>query len=105
VFTRRERRGCRIKNIFNYDLVIFPVYVNYWSLLVIDLVKKKTIYFDPLKQYRHLENILVKAFKFVEDEVRLNFNQQIGNTSYKDLVFEKGYCGPAFSDHETGVFI
>jgi Ulp1 family protease len=97
-------RGFQKKNIFDYEVVIFPVYVNYWTLLIIDFTRKKTIYYDPLKLNRYLENILVKVFKFIEEELKLNFHQKIEFSEYRDLTFEKGFDGATFKDHETGVF-
>jgi hypothetical protein len=37
IFTRRDTRGFRKRNIFEYKIILFPVYVNYWTLLVLDL--------------------------------------------------------------------
>ena len=52
-----------------------------------------------------MESILVKLFKFIESQLKLQFNTKIEGTEYRDLTFEKGYIGKVFSEHETGIYV
>lgn len=58
-----------------------------------------------MQRGQYLEGVLVKLFKFIEDLLKLQFNAKIEWSEYRDLTFEKGYIGRAFSEHETGIYI
>ncbi|CAG9332653.1 unnamed protein product [Blepharisma stoltei] len=57
-------------NILNYDLLMFPVYTNYWSLLVVNMNLNTITYFDPFTNVTDTEIFTKVINKFIHRAVR-----------------------------------
>jgi len=88
---KKVRRWVRQINLFEYDVVLFPISDgNHWATVVVDLKKKLVTYYDSLafsdtKQGKEYANKYVQPVKnFIEAEAlsRLNVENYFGNFKF-----------------------
>lgn len=76
------------ENIFTLDFLLFPVFVGYWSLLVVNMKEREVSYWDPLKKYLYVETLLVCLLQFLGAELLLHESRALEQSEWKDIAYK-----------------
>ena len=92
-------------DIFTYDMILIPVYVNYWILIVIDFQKKAVFCWDPTMDFEFIDSIVLNLTQYLQTEAQLSLCKTIDSSLYQNLTIEKCEVKQKFLQSESGVFV
>ena len=62
-------------------------------------------YYDPLKNYKFLEDILISAFKFLKDEMLYFESKSIDETRWRNITYLKLDETCRFEEYDSAVYV
>lgn len=90
---------------FEFANIIFPIYVGYWSLLVIWREEHKVFYYQVGDRGNlYLKSILINCYKFLNQEF-IHFNNKDIMKNLNTISYEKTNNNSQFNENQSGLFI
>lgn len=74
-------------------------------MLAINIREGYMTYYDPLKTYKFLEDILISAFKFLKDEMWFFETKLIDETRWRNLYYLKLNENARFEEFDSAVYV
>lgn len=91
-------------NILQKNLMLFPMYEGYWSLLVVNLKERRVYLYDSLKQHQQINRLLRQVFNLIEKYLNQYEQKPLDQTVWRDFYYKPSTC-PEFNREDTAVFI
>ncbi|CAG9328431.1 unnamed protein product [Blepharisma stoltei] len=67
------------QNIFKHDFLLFPVFVGFWTLLVVNLRERQVNYYDPTRSFTYSEDAFNSFFEFFKREMNITKIKKLKN--------------------------
>lgn len=106
VFHSKEKIAIRSKKyLLNFDYLLFPLFIGYWTLLVVNCKEKSAVYYDPMGIENNDKGIFNCLFEFLKQE--LSFHQNIGieKTRWRYLEYKRVNEQEPFDHIDTEIYI
>ncbi|OMJ92516.1 hypothetical protein SteCoe_4759 [Stentor coeruleus] len=91
--------------IMTYDLIIFPIFIGYWALLVVDIKECKVSFYDIGNSGKYLESILVNCFRFLQQEIHFHNGPHKHLEEIKALRYENHQDHSDISINDSSTYI
>ncbi|OMJ68347.1 hypothetical protein SteCoe_34240 [Stentor coeruleus] len=91
--------------IMAYDHIIFPIFIGYWTLLVVDTKELIVNYYDIGKSSEYLEGILVNCFRFLQQEIRFHGGPPKDLELIKALRYENSQDHSDLNINDSSIYI
>lgn len=88
---------------FKCDLMIFPVFVGYWTLLTFNSVDMILSYYDPLNNYKYLKEIIKNFYRYLNKQAQKNKN--LADKNLKGLVCQKIVNIDVFLEEDSAIYM
>jgi Ulp1 protease family, C-terminal catalytic domain len=74
-------------------------------MLSVNIREGYMTYYDPLKNYKFLEDILISAFKFLKDEMWFFENKMIDETRWRNIYYLKLNETTKFDEADSALYV
>ena len=85
------------------ELMIFPVFVGYWTLLTFSVVDMVVTYYDPLNSCAYLKEILKNFYRYLQRVMR-KVEVKTSKTM-KEITYQKIYTNDGLVEEDTAVYM
>ena len=85
--------------------MIFPLFINYWTILIVNNREKTAKYFDPIGIEKNERQIYNSLCEFLKQEILFHENRSIEKTRWKQLEFERVNEIEAYDHIDSAVYI
>ena len=106
VFQSKEKIAIRSKrNMLNFDFLLFPLFVGYWTLLVVSCREKTAVYYDPMGIENNDKSVSSRLYEFLKQELNFHQNVQIEKTRWRHLDYKRVNEIEPFDHIDTEIYI
>jgi Ulp1 family protease len=106
VFQSKEKISIRSKkNMLNFDYLLFPLDISYWTLLVVNCREKSAVYYDPMGIENNDKTIFNCLYDFLKQELNFHQNFQIEKTRWRHLDYKRVNEVEPFDHIDTEIYI
>ena len=106
VFQSKEKISIRSKkNLLNFEYLLFPLFIGYWTLLVVNNREKTARYYDPIGIEKNEKQIFVGLFDFLRQEVNFHQGRSFESTRWKQLDCRRINEEEAYDHIDSAVYI
>ena len=88
-----------------HSLLLFPIYVGYWTLLVVNSRDRSVLYLDPLKRYSYMDGLLVALLQFLKGELVHHLHKRIEHTAWRDIFYRENKETQRFTHAEAPFYV
>jgi len=85
--------------------LLFPVFVGYWSLLVLNVRERTVTYFDPMKKYLYVETLLVCLLQYLGSELLLHESRALEMSDWKDILYKGATETHSFAKAHSSLYV
>lgn len=88
---------------FNCGLMIFPVFVGYWTLLTFNSEQMILSYYDPLNNYKYLKEIIKNFYRYLNKQAHKIKN--LAEKNLKEIVCQKIVNIDIFLEEDSAIYM
>ena len=84
---------------------MFPLFIGYWTLLVVNNREKNAKYYDPIGIEKNDRKIFNSLYSFIKQEINFHQNRKIENSLWKQLEYTKVNEKAPYDHTDSAVYI
>lgn len=85
--------------------MIFPIFVGYWTVMILNVRSKCAKFYDPIGIEKKDDLIFDQLLNLLKREIRYHENKSIENTRWMRLEFERITEYESFFSYDSGAYI
>ncbi|OMJ68250.1 hypothetical protein SteCoe_34350 [Stentor coeruleus] len=106
VFQSKEKNAIRSKkNLLNFEYLLFPLFIGYWTILVINNREKTAKYYDPIGIEKNEKQVFKGLFDFLKQEISFHQGKSIESTRWKHLECQRVNEIDAYDHIDSAVYV
>lgn len=91
-------------NILNNEYLLFPIFEDYWRLVIVNVKERIVSYYDPIKEHQQINKFLSALFSLIRNYLLQYENAQIEETIWRDLHY-RPTKSPRVFKQDSAVFL
>jgi hypothetical protein len=104
VFQSKEKISIRSKkSLLNFEYILFPLFIGYWTLLVVNNREMTARYYDPIGIEKN--EVFAGLFDFLRQEISFHQHRTLESTRWKQLNCQRINEVDAFDHFDSAVYV